>query len=113
VTKLIRSAQQTGSARSHPLVTFDLDWAPDFVIDWLAKRLIEVGVRAAWFVTHHSPAIERLRAESDLFELGIHPNLHPGSTHGNDTSSVLKHCMEIVPEAGAIRTHGLVQSTRF
>jgi Polysaccharide deacetylase len=96
---------------SGAMITFDVDWAPDFVIDFVATRLIETGIRATWFVTHASSAIERLREHPDLFELGIHPNFLPHSTHGSTPVGVLRHCMDLVPEAVSIRTHSLVQST--
>ena len=92
-------------------LTLDVDWAPDFMIDFAAEILVEQGVRATWFITHKSPALQRLRAQPDLFELGIHPNFFPGSTHGNSTSAVLRHCLDLVPEAVSLRTHGLLQST--
>ena len=91
-------------------VTLDVDWAPDFAIDLAAEILTEHGVRATWFVTHASVAIDRLR-ENDLFELGIHPNFLPRSTHGADDASVLAHCLTLVPDALSMRTHGLYQST--
>jgi hypothetical protein len=91
-------------------ITLDVDWAPDFAIDLTAAILTEHRVRTTWFVTHASVAIDRLR-ENDLFELGIHPNFLPGSTHGADEASVLAHCLALVPEAVSMRTHGLYQST--
>ncbi|WP_417412076.1 hypothetical protein [Hoeflea sp.] len=94
-------------------ITLDVDWAPDFVIDDVANLLIEAGVRAVWFVTHDSPAVRRLRTYPELFEIGIHPNFLPGSTHGNSESEVLAHCMSIVPEARMVRTHGLVQTSNL
>jgi len=94
------------------IVTLDIDWAPDFVIDFVAERLVACPVRATWFVTHASPAVERLRQHSDLFELGIHPNFLPGSTHGDTPEAVLRHCLGLVPNnATSVRTHGLVQSS--
>jgi len=93
------------------LLTLDVDWAPDFVIDHVAELLVERGVRATWFITHSSPALQRLRRHPDLFEIGIHPNFLTGSTHGSDPTSVLKHCLDLVPEARSMRTHSLVQST--
>jgi len=93
------------------VVTLDMDWAPDFVIDEVANCLIEQGVRATWFVTHLSPAVERLRARQDLFELGIHPNFLDGSSHGKSCEEVLNHCETLVPEARSIRTHGLIHSS--
>lgn len=92
------------------VLTLDTDWAPDFVIDSVAELLIAHAVRATWFVTHESPAIGRLKQEPQLFELGIHPNFLPGSTHGDTPAAVLRHCMALVPEAVSVRTHGLVQS---
>jgi hypothetical protein len=94
-------------------ITLDVDWAPDVMIDFVAGKLYANNVCATWFVTHISPAIARLRQYPDLFELGIHPNFQPGSTHGDDPEAVLRHCMELVPEATSIRTHGLVQSTQL
>jgi hypothetical protein len=95
------------------VLTLDTDWAPDFIIDFVAAELAVRGVRATWFVTHASPAIDRLRSRPELFELGIHPNFMSGSTHGDEPRAVLNHCMEIVPEAVSMRTHGLLQSTNL
>lgn len=92
-------------------VTLDIDWAPDFAIHFVADLLLEHQVRATWFITHRSAAIERLRQHPAMFELGIHPNFLPGSTHGCTTEEVLRHCLETVPEARSMRTHGLHQST--
>ena len=91
-------------------ITFDVDWAPDFAIDCCAELLAEQGVKSTWFVTHQSPAVERLRSRPDLFELGIHPNFMPKSSHGSDPEQVLCTCMEFVPEAVSVRMHGLLQS---
>ena len=93
-------------------VTLDIDWAPDFVIDEVAERLVETNCQATWFVTHDSPAVRRLR-DHTLFELGIHPNFHSHSTHGDSPKQVLEHCMKLVPEAIAMRTHGLMQSAHL
>ena len=92
-------------------ITLDIDWAPDFVIDAVADRLRRSGTRATWLVTHASPAIERLRGETELFELGLHPNFQSGSSHGDTPEAVLGHCLALVPDAKCLRTHGLVQST--
>lgn len=102
-----RSANGTGDV----CITLDIDWAPDFVIDEIADVLVRANVRATWFVTHASPAVARLAARRGLFELGIHPNFLAGSTHGRTTRDVLKHCLELVPDATCMRTHSLVQSS--
>lgn len=92
-------------------ITLDVDWAPDFVIDFVAEWLIAAGVRATWFITHKSPALDRLKAHPDLFELGIHPNFLAGSSHGSTTEDVLDFCAALLPEARCVRTHGLFQSS--
>lgn len=95
------------------IITLDIDWAPDYAIDFAASLLIEAQVRATWFVTHDSPAVRRLRQHPHLFELGIHPNFLPGTTHGKTESEILSHCMEFAPQARVVRTHGLVQTSNL
>lgn len=43
------------------LLTLDIDWAPDFIIDEVVSILVKNNVKATWFITHNSPAIDRLR----------------------------------------------------
>jgi hypothetical protein len=96
---------------SQVVLTFDVDWAPDFAIDAIADELIAAGVRSTWMITHASAAVDRLRARPDLFELGIHPNFLPGSSQGETAEEVLDHCMALVPDATTMRTHALFQSS--
>jgi len=93
------------------LLTLDVDWAPDFVIDAVAALFIARDAKATWLITHRSAAVDRLREHADLFELGIHPNFREGSTHGSTPAEVLRHCLDLVPEAVSMRTHSLMQST--
>ena len=111
-----RTAPPPGPAGSPPadvgvLITIDIDWAPDSVVDAVAAVLVEHRVRATWFVTHAGASVERLREHEGLFELGSHPNFTTGSTHGEEPVEVLRHCAELVPGARAMRTHGLHQSS--
>jgi hypothetical protein len=102
-----------GFSMDEVMLTFDVDWAPDFVINFVAEELVSAGVAATWLITHESPAIASLREHPELFELGVHPNFLPGSTHGEDVPSVFHHCMELVPDATTMRTHSLVQSSEI
>jgi hypothetical protein len=104
--------QSDGSITTH-ILTIDIDWSPDWMLDELASRLIKTGIKATWFVTHACQAVERLRQRADLFELGIHPNCLQGSTHGVSEEEVLDNIKAVVPEAVSMRTHGLYQTTRF
>ncbi|MDF1845436.1 MAG: hypothetical protein P1U77_28835 [Rubripirellula sp.] len=98
---------------SDTVITFDMDWAPDFVIEEVSSMLRRHNVKSTWFVTHDSPAVRELQNEPDLFELGIHPNFLPNSSHGSTVREVIKHCLEIVPDAQACRTHCLIQSAEI
>ena len=91
------------------LITFDTDWAPDWIIDDVADMLIESKVRATWFVTNDGAATRALRKEP-LFEVGLHPNFLSGSTHGITPESVMTHLKAIVPEAVSVRSHSLCQA---
>ena len=93
------------------VLTFDTDWCPDFAIDFVADVLVRNAVAATWFITHESPAIGRLRRHPALFEIGIHPNFLPNSTHGDSPAAVLSNCFRLVPGARSARNHGLAQST--
>ncbi len=92
------------------LITLDTDWAPDFVLEYVADILIENNVPATWFVTHNSMVVKKLKKESCLFELGIHPNFLPGSTQGDSPQEVLNRCMKIIPDAVSMRSHSVYQS---
>ena len=94
------------------LITLDIDWAPDFMINFVKDILIENNVKATWFITHNSDYVKELE-KTDHFELGIHPNFSNDSTQGNNAEDILSNLKKIVPTAKSVRTHGLLQSTRI
>lgn len=96
-----------------PIITLDIDWAPDFIIDWCANHLEKSNVKSTWFVTHEHGSLQHMRERSDIFELGIHPNCFPNSTQGETEDEILAFVKELVPEAVTMRTHGLYQSSNF
>ncbi|MFZ5427662.1 MAG: hypothetical protein ACOZEN_11865 [Thermodesulfobacteriota bacterium] len=96
-----------------PVLTLDMDWAPEAAIRSVAGALVRAGVRCTWFATHLSPEVESVASRPDLFEVGVHPNRLPGSTHGGSDEEVLRHVRELFPDAVSMRTHGLYQSTSF
>ena len=93
--------------------TFDIDWAPDWMIADIVEKFIEYRIKGTYFITHKSPVLEFLRSYSRLLELGIHPNSLPGSSHGNTVDEVMKNCLKIVPDVVSMRTHGLFQTSNF
>lgn len=93
-----------------PIITLDVDWASDFILEEISEFFIEKNIKTTWFITHDSPVITKLRNNS-LFELGIHPNFKVGSTQGENPEKILENLKRIVPEAKSIRTHSLMQSS--
>ena len=96
----------------NPILTFDIDWAPDYIINDISNRLKKLKIKSTWFVTHDSSAIQKLKKNS-LIELGIHPNFFSNSTQGKNIDEILRNLKKIVPNAKSIRTHGLLQSTEI
>ena len=94
------------------VITLDIDWAPDFMINFVKDILVENNVKATWFVTHNSNYLKELE-KNELFELGIHPNFANTSTQGNSIEEILSYLKKIVPDSKSVRTHGLYQSTRI
>lgn len=88
------------------LMTLDVDWAPDFIIQDIARLLRSSGVRSTWFATHESPAIRELEADP-LFEIGIHPASY--TTEGMKES--MREMKRLFPQAISLRTHGLFHSS--
>ena len=95
------------------VVTLDMDWAPNWMIEDCLRTLVDRRVAATWFVTHDTPVLEEILRRGDLFEAGIHPNCLLGSSHGNTELEVLETMFSLLPKAVSMRTHGLYQSTPF
>ncbi len=93
------------------VLTFDLDWAPDFVIDKLSNFLIKKQIKATFFITHDSRCVRNLLEHKEIFECGLHPNFFPNSSQGNDENEVMNNLIKIIPDSKIIRTHALLQST--
>ncbi|MBI3511401.1 MAG: hypothetical protein HY064_12110 [Bacteroidetes bacterium] len=91
------------------ILTFDVDWAPDFMLRFIRKKLSSAGIRSTWFITHESPAIREMLLDP-MIEIGLHPNFLPGSSHGNSTEEVMDHLLKIAPAARSVRSHAVVQS---
>ncbi len=91
------------------ILTFDVDWVPDFIVDDVLHLVETAGVKSTWFVTHDSKAIQAMKNNA-LVELGLHPNYLPHSSHGNSQQEVLAYLFNIVPDAVSVRSHAVVQS---
>lgn len=93
-------------------ITFDVDWAPDWVVEDCVDMCVSRNIPVTVFVTHQSSILKDLLTDSNI-EVGIHPNFLQGSSHGSTIVEVLDYCMDLVPTAKSMRTHGLVQTTQL
>lgn len=96
-------------------LTIDIDWAIDPVIAFCLDLIDEAGVAATIFVTHDTPLLSRMRANPKI-ELGLHPNFNPlldGEAVSGDARAVVENLKRIVPEARAVRSHSMTQSSRL
>jgi len=77
------------------ILSLDCDWAPNFVLEYVAKILTANKIRATWFITNDSPFLTELES-NPLFELGIHPNFDITSTQGNSVDEILTNIKKIL-----------------
>jgi len=89
------------------VMTMDIDWAPDVVIEYTLSLLEKYGVKCTIFATHKTDAL--LFCNRDLFEIGIHPNI----LNAIDCNDVVEELLSIYPEAKGVRSHGLVQGSKI
>jgi len=94
-------------------ITFDIDWAPDHMVNHVIDLCLKCNIRATFFVTHFSETVTRMRNHPELFEIGLHPNFLPGSTQGTTEKEVLDYCKQLVPKALSVRTHCVYQHGRL
>lgn len=92
-------------------LTFDLDFAPEFMIREIVDQLRSYNVKATIFATHPSIAVDQL-AEEEAIEIALHPNIYPGSTQGPDLESVIGSLRKSYPKAVGSRFHLLHHSYR-
>ena len=92
-------------------LTFDIDWAPDWVIEDLLEILDSKDVKATIFCTHKTEMNQEICHRGH--NLGIHPNFMQGSTQGESVKEIINNLLDLVPNAKCIRNHGLYQSTRL
>ena len=92
------------------VITFDVDWFSDPILEDVTQILVEHNVKATWFITHDSPAIQKIIKNKTLFEVGYHPNFMKGSSQGATEKEVMDYLMGIFSEGISMRTHGLFQN---
>lgn len=94
------------------ILTFDVDWAPDYMINSTINFLSAYNIRSTWFITHESQATKNL-LRNDLVEIGIHPNFSQSSTQGSSAKNIMDNLTKAFPSARAVRTHAMVYSAKM
>lgn len=92
-------------------ITFDIDWAPDWIIGDLLDLLDQNQVLATFFITHESDTIKDIDGRGH--KIGIHPNFFKNSTQGNNPLEIVENLLKLAPDADTFRTHGLYQSSQL
>lgn len=85
-----------------PLLAFDTDWVPQFIMDFIFQRLVHYGVTATFFCS--SPYVF---PEGSLHERAVHPNFMADSTQGKTPEEVLANLKAMYPNARGSRSHRL------
>lgn len=95
------------------IISSDIDWAIDEVIDEFTSIFTEFEVPCTLFCTHTSPKIEEL--DSLFFEKAIHPNFNPSLIDGRDISAerIIGDLLNIFPLSKGIRSHSMTTSTQL
>ena len=94
------------------ILSLDVDWAPEPVLENVIERLKVSGIKFTLFVTHESEVLKRNYKEEKI-EWGLHPDFNPllkqekGAKSPSETIAALK---EIVPQAEVLRSHSMTHS---
>ena len=90
-------------------ITFDIDWAPDEVVDYCIERIVSAGVKATLFCTDHerdrsvrsSNLAERYKQYTDHLEFALHPNF----LFDEKPAAVFERLLKHYPNAKGFRSH--------
>ena len=96
------------------ILSIDIDWAHDEVLEDTVNMIEQAGIKACFFVTHDTPLLSRLR-DNPNFELGLHPNFDPllRGEMGEGARDIIAKLTRIVPEATVLRSHAMTTSGRW
>lgn len=90
-------------------ITFDIDWCPDFMIEYLLDILKNDNIRCTFFLTHETKINKKIYENHDI---GIHPNFLESKSIKNQINTVDK-LIKILPPFKFIRTHALFMNSNL
>lgn len=88
-------------------ITFDIDWAPTEVLEYVVNLLQEYQVKATFFATDNSDFLKSL--DKTYYEIGIHPNFMGDGEY----NKIIEDLKAIYPEAIGVRSHSLLESSHI
>ncbi|HWY12484.1 MAG TPA: polysaccharide deacetylase family protein [Bacteroidia bacterium] len=92
------------------ILTFDIDWAPEKVIEDVINLLSTYNIKATFFATHESEILKKIEKEG-IHEMGIHPNFNPLLLgQGGNYQKKIDDLLKIYPSAVGFRAHSLTHS---
>ncbi|MEX2615879.1 MAG: polysaccharide deacetylase family protein [Alphaproteobacteria bacterium] len=92
-------------------LTFDQDWAPDFMVTEILDLLDRYAAKATFLATGPSDVLSG-RAAAAGHEIALHPNLAAGSTQGRNIEEIATGLRRAFPQAVGTRFHLLGHSYR-
>jgi len=93
---------------SRIVLSLDVDWAPDAIIEPVLAAMCDAGVKCTFFATHASPLL--MGIQDPNVEVGLHPNFIGCN---GDYDSPLRRLMEAYPKARGGRSHALYVSSHI
>jgi len=92
-------------------LTVDVDWAPDYMIEYLLDIFREFNTSATVFTTHPSTLLKNLQHD-DNFEISHHLYIDEASSQGKDVVTAINYLKKYYPHAAGNRFHLLAHSYR-
>jgi hypothetical protein len=95
------------------LITLDVDWAPDAVLEDSLALVESLGSQCTVMATHATSLLSGL--DRQRFEVGIHPNFNTliAGEGGGNPDAVVGDLMSLYPDAVSSRSHSLAESSRI
>ncbi len=91
-----------------------MEWAEDEVLDFVLNLIESYKIPCTFLVTHETELLKKMK-KNPLIELGIHPNfnflLNGDFRYGKNIKEVIDYYKKIVPNALAVRSHALTESS--
>lgn len=92
-------------------LTFDVDFAPEYMIENVRGILERFDARATFYCTHESELLKEMQ-DDPRYEVALHPFLSPKSTQGDGLDDIVAKLRSWYPAAVGTRFHILGHSYR-